>query len=131
MEITRFRLQTVGEKLEFTFSDGKHIHSITAGNGEWLPCSFFGKGMKPKLHDFIRLDEVERVRGFASYEIKNGKPMLFIRMNNAPHHLFYEFDLTESSANIKIDTHRDWLLKGECQRLTGHVYNEESVNGKI
>ena len=125
MGITRFRLRTVEEKLEFTFSDGKHIHKILAGNGEWMPCAFFGKGMKPKLHDFIRLDEVERVRGVASYEIKDGKPMLFIRMNNAPHHLFYQFELTATHADVKIDTHRDWLLRAECQRLTGRVYIEE------
>ena len=124
MEITRFRLRLMEDKLEFTFSDGKHVHTVLAGNGEWIPCAFFGNGMKPKLHDFIRVDEVERVRGFASYEIKDGKPMLFIRMNNAPHHLFYVFDLTPAFASIKIDTHRDWLLRGECQRLTGHTYGE-------
>ena len=125
MGITRFRLRTVKGTLEFTFSDGKYTHTILAGNGDWIPCSFFGKGVKPKLHDFIRLDEVEQVRGVASYEIKNGKPMLFIRMNNAPHHLFYQFNLTDTYADIKIDTHRDWLLRAECQRLTGHVYIEE------
>ncbi|MBQ9121165.1 MAG: serine hydrolase [Clostridia bacterium] len=124
MEITCFRLRTVDGKLEFTFSDGKYVHTVLAGNGEWNPCAFFGKGMKPKLYDFIRLDEVERVRGFASYEIKDGKPMLFIRMNNAPHHLFYQFDLTEKQANVKIDTHRDWLLRDVCQSLIGHIYGE-------
>ena len=125
MGITRFCLRLVNDKLEFAFSDGKYIHTVLAGNGEWYPCAFFGKGMKPKLHDFIRLEEVERVRGYASYEIKDGKPMIFIRMNNAPHHLFYVFDLSEKSAKIKIDTHRDWLLRGECQQLTGRVYMEE------
>ncbi|MBO5110223.1 MAG: serine hydrolase [Clostridia bacterium] len=122
MEITRFRLRTVEDKLEFAFSDGKHLHTVLAGNGEWIPCAFFGKGVKPKLHDFIRIEEVERVRGFASYEIKDGKPMLFIRMNNASHHLFYVFDLTEDHAHVKIDTHRDWLLRDSCQRLSGHTY---------
>ena len=122
MEITRFRLRILDGKLELTFSDGKHLHTVLAGNGEWIPCAFFGKGMKPKLHDFIRTSEVERVRGFASYEIKDGKPMLFIRMNNAPHHLFYVFDLNDETANVKIDTHRDWLLRGECQHLSGRVY---------
>lgn len=122
MEITRFRLRMVEDKLEYAFSDGKHVQTILAGNGKWLPCAFFGKGLKPKLYDFIRVEEVERIRGFASYEIKDGVPLLFIRMNNAPHHLFYQFTLANETASVKLDTHRDWLLKDVCQSLTGHTY---------
>ncbi len=129
MGITTFSLSCRENILCFTFSQGDTVQTISAANGAYLPFSFTGTGMMPKLIGLMRNDFPELLRGYASFEQCGEAVKMVLRLTNSPRTLTYLFRLDGDTATVQIDA-TCGCMPAECRVLTGRAIRENAHKNK-